>query len=50
MKDKVLDYIKNILEVPRNEYSGMSVCPFAKKERETDNIFIDIIGDNNSFM
>ena len=46
-RDKVLDYIKNILEVPRDEYNGMSVCPFAKKERETNNIFIDTIDDNN---
>lgn len=50
MKDKVLNYIKNVLEVSRNEYSGMSACPFAKKERETDNIFIDIISNGSSFM
>ena len=49
-KDKILDYIKNILEVPRDEYSGMSACPFAKKERETDNIFIDTINNDSSFM
>ena len=49
-RDKVLDYIKIILEVPRDEYSGMSACPFAKKERETDNIFIDTINNDSSFM
>ena len=48
--NKVLDYIKNVLEVPRKEYSGMSACPFAKKERETDNIYIDTIGEDNGFL
>ncbi len=49
-RDKVLHYIKNVLEVPRDEYDGMAVCPFAKNERETDNIFIDVIGDDSSFI
>ena len=48
--NKVLDYIKNVLEVPRKEYSGMSACPFAKKERETDNIYIDVIEEDNGFL
>ena len=38
--NKVIDYIKNVLEVPRTEYNGMSACPFAKKERENDNLYI----------
>ena len=49
-RDKVLHYIKNVLEVPRDEYDGMAVCPFAKNERETDNIFIDVIGNDSSFI
>ena len=43
MKDKVLEYIENVLEPAREEYNGISACPFAKKERESDNIFIDEI-------
>ena len=50
MKEKVLDYIKNVLEVPRDEYNGMPVCPFAKQERESDNIYIDTITDDNDFI
>ena len=50
MKDKVIEYIKNELETPRDEYNGMSACPFAKKERETDNIYYDEISGNNDFI
>jgi len=50
MKDKVLEYIKNVLEPAREEYNGISACPFAKKERESDNIFIDEITYENDFM
>ena len=49
-KEKVLDYIKNVLEIPREEHSGMSACPFAKKERENDNIYIEILDKNNGFL
>ena len=50
MEDKVLNYIKNVLEVPRDEYSGMPTCPFAKQERETDNIYIDTLSESNNFI
>ena len=50
MKEKVLEYIENVLEVPRDEYSGMPVCPFAKQERESDNIYIDTISSDNDFI
>ena len=47
---KVLDYIENVLEVPRDEYNGMPTCPFANKERKNDNIYIDTISNDNDFM
>ena len=50
MKEKVLEYIENVLEVPRDEYSGMPVCPFAKQERESNNIYIDTISSDNDFI
>ena len=50
MKNKVLDYIKYVLEVPRDEYNGMPTCPFAKKEREDDNIYIDTLNKDNNFI
>ena len=50
MKEKVLEYIENVLEVPRDEYNGMPVCPFAKQERESNNIYIDTISSDNDFI
>jgi len=50
MKEKVLSYIKDVLEVPRNEYNGMPACPFAKQERESDNIYIDTLSESNDFI
>jgi len=49
-KSKVLDYIENILEIPRQEYDGMPACPFAKQERESNNIYLDEITSGNSFL
>ena len=50
MKEQVINYIENILEIPRDEYNGMSACPFAKKERESNNIYIDTISIKNNFI
>ena len=50
MKDKVLNYIKDVLEVPRDEYNGMPTCPFAKQERENDNIYLDTLSESNDFI
>ena len=50
LKNKVLDYIENVLEVPRQEYNGMPACPFAKQERESNNIYLDEITDDNDFI
>ena len=50
MYKKVLDYIENVLEVPRDEYNGMPTCPFAKKERENDKIYIDTLSSDNGFI
>ena len=51
MKEKVLSYIKDVLEVPRDEYGGMPACPFAKQERESPtNIYIDTLSESNDFI
>ena len=50
MKEKVLSYIKDVLEVPRDEYNGMPTCPFAKKEREDNQIYIDTLSSDNGFI
>jgi hypothetical protein len=49
-KAKVLDYIENVLEIPRQEYNGMPACPFAKQERESMNIYIDEIKQGSDFL
>ena len=48
--NKVINYIKDVLEVPRDEYNGMAACPFAKKERKNDNLYIDVIDEKNGFF
>ena len=50
MINKVIDYIENVLEVPRDEYNGMPTCPFARQERESNNIYIDTITSDNDFI
>ena len=50
MEDKVISYIKDVLEVPRDEYNGMPTCPFAKKEREDNQIYIDTLSSDNGFI
>jgi|TARA_R110001592_G_scaffold62929_2_gene192625 hypothetical protein len=50
MEEKVLNYIKYVLEVPRDEYNGMPTCPFARKEREDNNIYIDTLSESNDFI
>ena len=41
MKDKVLNYIENVLEVPRDEYNGMPTCPFALCINPNDKLEVD---------
>ena len=50
VENKVLDYIENVLEIPRQEYNGMPACPFAKQERESNNIYLDEIKKDNNFL
>ena len=47
IKKQILNYIKNVLEVPRDEYDGLSACPFVKKERENNNIYIKNLDNND---
>lgn len=36
------DYVVNVLEEKRGEFSGFSVCPFVKADRVRDELFLDI--------
>lgn len=44
---EVKNYL-DILETPRPEYSGLPTCPFVKKERINDNLFIDVFDNTKS--
>jgi len=50
MKEKVLSYIEDVLEVQRDELNGMTTCPIAKQEHKSDNIYIDTITSDNDFI
>mgnify|MGYP001355860152 FL=1 len=36
------DYVVNVLEEKRGEFSGFSVCPFVKADRVRDELFLDV--------
>ena len=36
------DYVVNVLEENREEFSGLAVCPFVKADRVTDQLFLDV--------
>ena len=38
----MLDYLTEVIEQPRQEFSGFPVCPFAAKDRKLGNLHIDI--------
>jgi len=47
-KQKVVDYINEVISQPRPEFGGMPVCPFAKPELDKDRLMIDVINENQS--
>ena len=40
--DNIIKYMVEVLEIPRKEFSGFAVCPFAKAERKTNRLMIDV--------
>ena len=47
-KQKVIDYINEVISQSRPEFGGMPVCPFAKPELDNDKLMIDIINEEQS--
>ena len=47
-KQKVIDYINEVISQPRPEFGGMPPCPFARPELDKDRLMIDIINENQS--
>ncbi len=38
----IVKYLVEVIEVPREEFSGFAVCPFAKSERTGGKLMIDV--------
>ena len=47
-KQKVIDYINDVLRPPSKEFGGMPVCPFAGPELDNGKLMIDIINEEQS--
>ena len=40
--NNIIKYMTEVLEVPREEFSGLAPCPFAKAERTRGRLMIDV--------
>jgi len=40
--ENITSYLTDIVEVPREEFSGFAACPFAKSERVSGKLLIDV--------
>ena len=47
---KVKKYIVDVLEPPREEFSGFAACPFVKAERLNNKIMYEILDGKNNFI
>ena len=47
-KQKVVDYINEVISQPRPEFGGIPVCPFAKPELDSGKLMIDIISEKQN--
>ena len=48
--NKVKQYIVNVLEPKRKEFSGFAACPFVKAERLKDRIMYDVLDGSKKFI
>ncbi len=40
--EEIKNYLINVIEVPREEFSGFAVCPFSKSERVKGRLMVDV--------
>ena len=40
--EEIENYLVNVIEVPREEFSGFAVCPFSKSERVKGRLMVDV--------
>ena len=46
-KQEIADYINNVLDKKRPEFSNMAVCPFAAPELANNKLMIGMIGEDD---
>jgi hypothetical protein len=44
--ERIHFYIKEYIETPREEFSGMATCPFSKGERTRGRLLVDVFDSN----
>ena len=47
---KMTDYVINVLEEKRPEFSGFSVCPFVKADRLADQLHLDVFDNTEESL
>ena len=47
---QMTDYVINVLEESREEFSGFPVCPFVKADRVREQLFIDVFDNENETL
>lgn len=47
-KQKVVDYINEVIRPPRQEFGGLPVCPFAGPELDNNRLMVDVITKEKS--
>jgi hypothetical protein len=50
IKKQMTDYIINVLEEKRPEFSGFAVCPFIKADRVADQLHLDIFDNTRESL
>ena len=47
---QMTDYVINVLEEKRTEFSGFAVCPFVKADRLADQLHLDVFDNTNDTL
>ena len=47
---QMTDYVIEVLEEKRPEFSGLPVCPFVKADRITDQLYLDVFDNTKETL
>lgn len=50
LTQQMTDYVINVLEEERPEFSGFAVCPFVKADRITDQLYMDVFDNTRDTL